>query len=409
MKTADLIPLILLELNESNKYGLEMTKSIETKSNGKIIIKQPTLYTILKKLEKSKFISSYWEDSDIGGKRHYYKITDNGRLQVSTLPSMQELITMIINGDSNEDEADFEITTQNNEQPQFTPDESKEIDKIESNKPIEQKSQSFSIMDMLDTPEHTTVESVLPSEEVFNTIDIDHSTELEINQANKDLIKDTESIKEESFANNKEVSKFTEKPSTNISQEYKEKLTSLDDNLTPRISPQEAISINRKEIKHVDYVDFKKDENYIYANRTTKNMLYKILATTGYLVFILAICALATSLLHTSAMYYFCLILSVCFIVFYPAVYAFKYQEFKEKLQKDKLNINMKKRLIVFIAIELVVVIACIIINFSLGINTLGEILNIHNFANFYTPILLSTAMFADYLFTYLFLIKERK
>ena len=39
MKTADLIPLILLELNECDKYGFELTKSIETKSKGKIIIK----------------------------------------------------------------------------------------------------------------------------------------------------------------------------------------------------------------------------------------------------------------------------------------------------------------------------------------------------------------------------------
>ena len=30
----------------------ELTKDIETKSNGRIVIKQPTLYTVLKKLEK---------------------------------------------------------------------------------------------------------------------------------------------------------------------------------------------------------------------------------------------------------------------------------------------------------------------------------------------------------------------
>ena len=71
MKTADLIPLILIELAGGDKYGFELTKAIEDKSNQQIQIKQPTLYTVLKKLEKSKFISSYWEDSEIGGKRHY--------------------------------------------------------------------------------------------------------------------------------------------------------------------------------------------------------------------------------------------------------------------------------------------------------------------------------------------------
>ena len=57
MKTADLIPFILLELNDCDKYGFELTKNIETKSGGQIVIKQPTLYTLLKKLEKSKFIA----------------------------------------------------------------------------------------------------------------------------------------------------------------------------------------------------------------------------------------------------------------------------------------------------------------------------------------------------------------
>jgi len=77
MKTTDLIPLILLELKGEDKYGLEITKSIEKRSSSRIKIKQHTLYTILKKLEKSKFITSYWLDSAIGGKRHYYKITQN--------------------------------------------------------------------------------------------------------------------------------------------------------------------------------------------------------------------------------------------------------------------------------------------------------------------------------------------
>ena len=34
MKTADLIPLILHELSVCDKYGIELTKDIETKSNG---------------------------------------------------------------------------------------------------------------------------------------------------------------------------------------------------------------------------------------------------------------------------------------------------------------------------------------------------------------------------------------
>lgn len=108
MKTADLIPLILFELASGDKYGFELTKEIEDKSNQQIQIKQPTLYTVLKKLEKSKFITSYWEDSEIGGKRHYYKITENGKAQLSTLPSFDVCLQNALM--SEQDEAEVAST-----------------------------------------------------------------------------------------------------------------------------------------------------------------------------------------------------------------------------------------------------------------------------------------------------------
>ncbi len=98
MKTTDLIPLILYQLENGDKYGYEIVQQIEIASNGGITIKQPTLYSVLKKLEQGKFITSYWQDSEIGGKRHYYKLTDNGREQLSTYPSFEQLIA-----DSKED------------------------------------------------------------------------------------------------------------------------------------------------------------------------------------------------------------------------------------------------------------------------------------------------------------------
>ena len=115
MKTAELIPMILLELSDGAKYGIELTKSIETKSNGKVVIKQPTLYTILKKLEKSKFISSYWEDSEIGGKRHYYKLTQYGNNQVSTLPSFSVLLENALKDEDSDIENQNSISESKNE------------------------------------------------------------------------------------------------------------------------------------------------------------------------------------------------------------------------------------------------------------------------------------------------------
>ena len=104
MKTTDLIPILLYELKTGDKYGLEIVESIKSASNDQIEIKQPTLYPLLKKLEKSKFISSYWQDSEIGGKRHYYKITSNGLAQLDTYPPLEDLIENAL-----KDEESFDI------------------------------------------------------------------------------------------------------------------------------------------------------------------------------------------------------------------------------------------------------------------------------------------------------------
>lgn len=108
MKTTDLIPILLYQLKDGDKYGLELINACSECSDGKIVVKQPTLYSILKKLEKSKFISSYWQDSDIGGKRHYFKITENGLSQLETYPPLTDLVKMAVSTDIAEEPNDTE-------------------------------------------------------------------------------------------------------------------------------------------------------------------------------------------------------------------------------------------------------------------------------------------------------------
>ena len=71
--------IILKTMVDGDKYGLDIIKEVESRSNGTYELKQPTLYSCLKRLENQELISSYWLDSDIGGRRHYYKLTDKGR------------------------------------------------------------------------------------------------------------------------------------------------------------------------------------------------------------------------------------------------------------------------------------------------------------------------------------------
>lgn len=71
--------IILRTLSESDSYGYDILKEIESKSDGVYVIKQPTLYNTLKRLEKIGYISSYEGDISQGGKRRYYTLTDLGR------------------------------------------------------------------------------------------------------------------------------------------------------------------------------------------------------------------------------------------------------------------------------------------------------------------------------------------
>lgn len=69
---------ILKTLVGGDKYGYEIIKEVEEYSDGKIVLKQPSLYSSLTRFEEKGYVSSYWGDSDIGGRRHYYHLTEKG-------------------------------------------------------------------------------------------------------------------------------------------------------------------------------------------------------------------------------------------------------------------------------------------------------------------------------------------
>lgn len=84
--SADLIrghinTIILRTLYERDKYGYEIIDEIEAKSHGQYSLKQPTLYSALKRLESQGFINAYWKTDEVsqGGRRKYYTLTDSGR------------------------------------------------------------------------------------------------------------------------------------------------------------------------------------------------------------------------------------------------------------------------------------------------------------------------------------------
>ena len=84
--SADLIrghinTIILRALYERDKYGYEIINDIERKSHNQYSLKQPTLYSALKRLENQGYIIAYWKSDEVssGGRRKYFTLTDSGR------------------------------------------------------------------------------------------------------------------------------------------------------------------------------------------------------------------------------------------------------------------------------------------------------------------------------------------
>lgn len=85
--------LVLDSLSHGSKYGLEIIEFISQRTGGNYIMKKPTLYSCLTRMEKKGLVSSsYWGESEFGGKRHYYTITNDGKKVLEQLaPEFEDM------------------------------------------------------------------------------------------------------------------------------------------------------------------------------------------------------------------------------------------------------------------------------------------------------------------------------
>ena len=103
--------IILGCLWNCDKYGYEIMKEIEDKSNSQYVLKQATLYNQLKRLEKQGLVSSYDGNPDDtgGGKRRYYSLTKEGRAYLTKEKSEYEYSRTILDKLVSAQEYDFTV------------------------------------------------------------------------------------------------------------------------------------------------------------------------------------------------------------------------------------------------------------------------------------------------------------
>ena len=73
------VAIILNVLRQGDSYGYEIYKKIIELSGNQYEIKEATLYSAFRRLEQEGYILSYWGDETQGGRRKYYRITDEGK------------------------------------------------------------------------------------------------------------------------------------------------------------------------------------------------------------------------------------------------------------------------------------------------------------------------------------------
>lgn len=91
----DLLILIILQKNDS--YGYEISKTIDELSQGRYKLKETTLYSAIKRLEKNQFIEAYEAKETFGRKRTNYRISPKGKKELDLKIKEFEEISQLIN------------------------------------------------------------------------------------------------------------------------------------------------------------------------------------------------------------------------------------------------------------------------------------------------------------------------
>ncbi len=86
------LPLILAVLKRGDSYGYKIVQEVKELTNKQINWKEASIYPVLKKMEKSGLIKSYWKVQDNQRPRKYYTLLSDGKKQLEKNVNEWELI-----------------------------------------------------------------------------------------------------------------------------------------------------------------------------------------------------------------------------------------------------------------------------------------------------------------------------
>jgi PadR family transcriptional regulator, regulatory protein PadR len=89
---ASATPLILAILKENDSYGYAIIKRVKEMSKNELVWTEGMLYPVLHRLEEQLFIESYWNKSDAGRQRKYYRINERGFIELELQKKQWEIV-----------------------------------------------------------------------------------------------------------------------------------------------------------------------------------------------------------------------------------------------------------------------------------------------------------------------------
>lgn len=72
------VPIVLSLLEERPRYGYEIVKVVNARTNGLLEWKEGTLYPTLHRLENQGLVRAKWQAAESGKQRKYYHLTRKG-------------------------------------------------------------------------------------------------------------------------------------------------------------------------------------------------------------------------------------------------------------------------------------------------------------------------------------------
>ncbi|MBR1925312.1 MAG: helix-turn-helix transcriptional regulator [Clostridia bacterium] len=358
----DLNSLILNTIKNDSKYGLEIIEEIKDKTNGEIVLKQPSLYGALRRLEARGLVTSFWKDSDLGGKRHYYKATEQGLNELeNNIKTKDASISYLSNNNESQEYAFSPIKTNSINTVKNVDEDDDDFEPLTAfgSKPSsETKKDSNSIK----SPDSSYLEDL---EKLFG-----NSTNTK--KSNKEI----ESNKINSYSSLNQDSSFEllEK----ISERYNKKHKVIKDEPSAEVSSpvekkkKELVSINREE----------EVKTYLYIN--------KINLVSGICLFVINLAILLTVFIF----YYvknwmnlekYIILGSTLFLsVVITLINIITYYKFPSK--KISYKYNWFKSFIARFFITLLLFVAIVAINLLVGMENLNQLTNMVYFIRWFVP-----------------------